>query len=55
MGQTLLKRVFREMSLVEMCSGKRKPSVFDLIKAFIICVVVLSVLLLIVIQIAFFN
>ena len=36
-----------------MCSGKRKPSVFDLIKAFIACVVVLSVFLLIVIQIAF--
>lgn len=32
-----------------MCSGKRKPSVFDLIKAFIACVVVLSVFLLIVI------
>lgn len=36
-----------------MCSGKRKPSVFDLIKAFLACVVVLSVFLLIVIQIAF--
>ena len=53
MGPTLLKRVFREMSLVGMCSGKRKPSVFDFIKAFIACVVVLSVFLLIVIQIAF--
>ena len=41
------------MSLVGMCSGKRKPSVFDLIKAFIACVVVIYVFLLIVIQIAF--
>lgn len=41
------------MNLVGMCSGKRKPSVFDLIKAFIACVVVLSVFLLIAIQITF--
>lgn len=53
MGPTLLKRVFREMSLVGMRSSKRKPTVFDLIEAFIACVVVLSVFLLIVIQIAF--
>ena len=53
MGPTLLKRAFREMSLVGMRSDKRKLSVFDLIKAFIACVVVLSVFLLIVIQIAF--
>ena len=33
--------------------GKRKPSVFDLIKAFIACVAVLSVFLLIVIQFTF--
>ena len=36
-----------------MCSGKRKLSVFNLIKAFIVYVVALSVILLIVIQIAF--
>ena len=36
-----------------MCSGKRKPSVFALIKAFIACVMALSVFLLIVIQVAF--
>lgn len=53
MGPTLLKRVFREMSLVGMCSGKRKPSAFALIKAFIACVRALSVFLLIAIQVAF--
>lgn len=36
-----------------MCGRKRNPSVFDLIMAFIVCVVALSVFLLIVIQIAF--
>lgn len=36
-----------------MCGSKRKPSVYDLIKAFVVCVAVLSLFLLIVIQIAF--
>lgn len=36
-----------------MYGSKRKPSVFNLLKAFIVCVVVLSVFLLIVIQIVF--
>lgn len=53
MGPTLLKLVFREMRLVGMRGSKRKPSVFELIKAFVVCVVVLSVFLLMVIQIMF--